>query len=137
MGMQSTARFEDGLLEVEIRGKFSLEEAKRSFLQTLDDVGRHGATKVLIDGSRLKGEPEVMERFFYGEFAAAETARVARERHMPRVPSFAYVLKEPVLDPRRFGENVAANRGMIIKVFEQREEALEWLEAGSTDIGHS
>jgi stage II sporulation SpoAA-like protein len=129
MSMQSKAWFAAGLLEVEVSGQFSLEEAKRNFLETLEGVGRHGATKVLIDGRGLKGDPEVMERFFYGEFAATETARAAGERNLPRVPRFAYVLEEPVLDPRRFGETVASNRGMIIKVFDNREEALEWLQA--------
>ena len=128
MGMQWKAQFAAGLLDVEVRGEFSLDEAKRNFLETLDSVGRNGAAKVLIDGRGVTGEPEVMERFLYGEFAANETARAAREHKMPRVPRFAYVLETPVLDPRRFGENVAATRGMIVKAFGNREEALGWLE---------
>ena len=131
MGMQLTTQFAAGLLEVEVRGEFSLEEAKRTFLETLESVGRHAATKVLFDGRTLIGEPAVMERFYYGEFAAAETARAASERRMPRVPRFAYVLERPVLDPKRFGENVAANRGMIVKAFGDRDEALTWLGADS------
>jgi hypothetical protein len=131
MSMQLKARFASGLLEVEVRGEFSLDEAKRTFLEMLDSAGRHGAAKVLFDGRGLKGEPEVMERFFYGEFAATETARAASEGNLPRVPRFAYVLEEPVLDPRRFGENVASNRGMIVKTFGNREEALKWLEVDS------
>ena len=130
--MQLRALFADGLLDVEVRGQFSLEEARRTFLETLDSVGQHRAGKVLIDGSGLKGEPEVLERFFYGQFAAMESARAAREQDMPR-PWFAYVLEEPVLDPRRLGENVASNRGMIVKAFNNREEALKWLQAGSAD----
>ena len=130
--MQLNTQFAAGLLDVEVRGQFSLEEAKRTFLATLDSVGQHRARRVLIDGLGLTGDPEVMERFFYGEFAAVESARVARELNMPR-PWFAYVLEEPVLDPRRFGENVASNRGMIVKVFENREEALKWLQAGPAD----
>ncbi len=131
MGMQWKAQFAAGLLEVKVDGEFSLDEAKQSFLQTLDSVGRHGAMKVLIDGRHVKGEPEVMERFFYGEFAAAETARMTSKYNMSRAPRFAYVLEEPMLDPRRFGENVASNRGMIIKAFDNREEALEWLQVDS------
>jgi hypothetical protein len=132
MGMRQRAQFVADLLEVEVRGEFSIEEATRGFIETLENVVRHGATKVLIDGRGLKGEPEVMERFFYGEFAATETARAASENSMPRVPKFAYVLEEPVLDPRRFGEHVAANRGMIVKAFDNREEALQWLEVDSS-----
>ena len=46
---------------------------------------------------------------------------------------FAYVLKEPVLDPKKFGETVAVNRGMLIRVFDNPEEALQWLEIPSAD----
>ena len=41
---------------------------------------------------------------------------------------FAYVLKEPVLDPERFGKTVAVNRGMLVKTFDNLEDALGWLE---------
>jgi hypothetical protein len=128
MGMILKTHFAAGLLEVEIGGEFSLEEAKLNFQEVLDAVGHHQAGKVLFDGRSLKGEPEVMERFFYGEFVANETLRRRHERRITSVPRFAYVLEEPVLDPRRFGENVATNRGMIVKAFQNREEALEWLE---------
>jgi hypothetical protein len=43
------------------------------------------------------------------------------------VPRFAYVLHEPLRDPHRYGEIVAANRGMLVKTFETPEVALEWL----------
>ena len=135
MGMEFQTRFAADLLEVEVRGEFSLEEAKRTFVEILDHAGRYEATRVLFDGRALKGEPEVMERFFYGAFAATETARAAIERRMSRVPRFAYVLDEPVLDPKRFGENVAANRGMIVKAFGSRTEALQWL--GADPVGKS
>ena len=67
-----------------------------------------------------------MERFYYGEFAAFE---VRKQVHLSGgdAPGFAYVLKPPVLDRQRFGETVAVNRGMIVKTFESREDALTWL----------
>ena len=36
---------------------------------------------------------------------------------------------EPLRDPERFGETVASNRGMDVKTFEGRKEAVEWLNA--------
>ena len=50
-----------------------------------------------------------------------------RKRGMSAATRFAYVLKEPVLDPDRFGETVAVNRWMRLKVFDNLKEALEWL----------
>ena len=43
-------------------------------------------------------------------------------------PRFAYVLEEPMLDPERFGETVAVNRGMRVRAFDNLEAARAWLE---------
>jgi hypothetical protein len=40
---------------------------------------------------------------------------------------FAYVLREPVRDPDRFGENIAVKRGMDVKVFKDTRAAIQWL----------
>ena len=61
-----------------------------------------------------------------GEFAAQTVADFA-ERGVSRATKFAYVLREPVLDPQRFGETVAVNRGMFVKAFDSPEDALQWL----------
>src|SRR4051812_43875544 len=109
-------------LRVRAVGEFSLEEAGRTFLEMLEAVARHKVRKVLFDGRGLVGEPKKMERFYYGEFAARAVSASA-------VPStqFGYVLEEPVLDPWRFGQTVAVNRGMFVKTFDNQEDALEWL----------
>jgi hypothetical protein len=119
--------FESGLLSIDATGEFSsLEEAKRLFLEILGAVAQYQAKKVLLDGRTLKGKPEVLERFLYGEFAAKETMRLVTEHGL--TPRFAYVMHVPLRDPERFGENVMVNRGMNAKSFENLEEAFEWLE---------
>lgn len=117
---------ESGFLRVNAMGKFSLQEAKRTFVEMLEAVALHKAEKVLLDGRKLMGNPRTMERFFYGEFAA-QTVASFENRGVSHATQFAYVLKEPVLDPRRFGENVAVNRGMYVKAFDNLEDALGWL----------
>jgi hypothetical protein len=137
MSIQLEIRPEPSFLSVGATGTFSLDEAKRAFLEMLEAVALHKTQKVLLDGRQLLGKPEAMERFLYGEFAA-KTVRDFEVRGVSRATRFAYVLKEPVLDPKRFGENVAVNRGMIIKVFDNPEDAFQWLEiapAGKTDSG--
>jgi hypothetical protein len=42
---------------------------------------------------------------------------------------FAYVGSQPLVEPQRFGETVAVNRGINLKVFTEMKEALAWLEA--------
>jgi len=131
MSILQEMRFESGVLNVVARGEFSLEEAKRAFLETLGAVVQYRAEKVLFDGRNLKGKPEHLERFYYGEFVANQTMKLVNEHSVPCVPRFAYVMHEPLRDPERFGETVAVNRGMVVKAFETSEEAFEWLSQSS------
>jgi len=121
---------ESDFLRTDISGEFSLEEAKRIFLEIVDAVTRYKVNKVLFDGRRIVGNPKPMERFFYGEFVAEAWRGV-----LPLVPKFAYVLEHPVLDPGRFGETVAVNRGMVVKAFDNPEEALQWLGVAPANNG--
>jgi len=118
---------ESGFLRVAAVGEFSLEEAKRTFLEMLEAVAGHKVSKVLFDGRGLTGEPETMERFYYGEFAAEAVAEFADRGMLSRATKFGYVLEEPVLDPERFGEKVAVNRGMYVKAFDNLQDAFGWL----------
>ena len=125
MSMRQEMHFESGLFKVDASGEFSLEEAKRGFLEMLGAVVQYNAEKILFDGRNVKGKPTDLERFYCGEFAATETHRIVAEHKI--VPRFAYVMHEPLRDPGRLGETVAVNRGMDVKVFETLEDAIEWL----------
>jgi hypothetical protein len=114
------------ILKAALTGRFSLKEAKRTFLEILEAVAAQKSRKIFIDGSTLVGKPEFIERFYYGEFAA-EMVKEYRDRGVSPGTPFAYVLREPVLDPRRLGETVAVNRYMNVKAFNNPEEALKWL----------
>ena len=118
---------ESGWLRIIAAGEFSLAEAQRTFLEMLDAVARHKTEKILFDGRELKGDPNTIQRFLYGAFAAHAVTRYIIERGVPRASQFAYLLQEPVLDPQRFGETVAVNRGMSVKAFDNLEDALGWL----------
>ena len=109
-------------------GEFALDDAQRGFLEMLESVAVAKPTKVLFDGRMLIGEPEMIERFYYGEFAARSVASFA-SRGVSPATRFAYVLEEPMLDPDRFGETVAVNRGMIVRAFDNLEAARAWLAA--------
>src|SRR5262245_22507188 len=125
MTIRQEIHFESGFLNVVATGEFSIESAKHAFAEMLGAIVQHRAEKVLVDGRLVHGTPEVMERFYYGEFAANETGRLARQHKIS--PRFAYVIRAPLRDPQRFGETVAVNRGMRVRTFETLEEASEWL----------
>jgi len=117
---------ESGLLHVVATGEFSQIEAKRTFIEMLDAVALNKAGKVLLDGRRLAGNPKFMERFYYGKFAA-QTVMEYTVRGVSGITQFAYILEVPMLDAERFGEKVARSRGMNVKVFDNLEDAYEWL----------
>ena len=127
MSMELEICPEPGFLRVGVRGEFSLEEARQTFLELLEAVALHKVRKVLFDGRGLVGEPRTIERFYYGEFAARAVAESFRRGDVSCSPQFGYVLKEPVLDPQRFGESVAVNRGMFVRAFDNLPDALGWL----------
>jgi hypothetical protein len=87
---------------------------------------KHNCKKVLLDGRSLTGTPERMERFYYGEFVA-EAVMNSIAQGVSAATQFAYILTEAILDPNRFGETVAVNRGLNAKTFETRRDALRWL----------
>ena len=124
--MLAQIQHKSDILNAVLTGTFSLDEAKRTFLEILDAVALQKSKGILIDGRTLVGKPEVIERFFYGQFTA-EMVISYEDRGVSAGTPFAYVLKEPVLDPKRFGETVAVNRCMNMKAFENPEEALKWL----------
>lgn len=133
-GMKLEMRAERGVLWVVATGRFTLESAQRTFVEMLQAVASHGVAKVHLDGREVVGSPGTIERFLYGEFAAQTVAAYA-DRGVPPTTQFAYVLKPPVLDPERFGETVAVNRGMNVKAFEHPEEGLRWLTSEAHEPG--
>ena len=125
MSIQQNMHFVSDLLSVDASGDFSLEDAKQAFIEMLRAVAQYQAVKIILDARNMRGNPKDMERFYYGEFAANQTRRIVAEHNI--VPRFAYVMHEPLRDQARLGETVAVNRGMIMKVFEAPEDAIEWL----------
>ena len=114
------------LLCVVYSGPFDLSQAQQTFQDILAAMVKHKLKKVLVDGRQIIGDPEPLERFYYGRYVAHAVAQTIN-RSRVEGPRFAYVLKEPVLDPNRFGETVAVNRGMRIKAFDNLKQAEWWL----------
>ena len=117
---------EQGIFDAVVVGAFELILAQRQFIELLHEAVHHSATKVLIDGRQMTGNPTAFERFLYGTFVARSTLEVFNQHNVSL--KFAYVIHEPLRDPDRFGETVAVNRGMDVKTFEDKNEALVCLE---------
>jgi hypothetical protein len=128
MTLEITADSE--LLHVVASGRFSTDDAERATIEMLDALARHQVEKILFDARKVSGAPDTIQRFLYGDFAARAVARYTLDPGIPPASQFAYVMHEPLLDPARFGEIVATNRGMWVKAFDTVEAALEWLRSG-------
>ena len=115
------------VLYVAVGGDFTLDSAKRNFLEILEAVNEHKSEKVLLDGRKVVGEPTIIQRFYYGQFVADAITAPDKNRGPVKDPEFAYVLLPPALDRGRLGETVAVNRGMNVKAFQNVHEAVQWL----------
>lgn len=75
------------------------------------------ASAVLVDARGVFGAPSDLDRYRFA--MAAVSAQV--------IGPLAFVGKEPIVDPRRFGEAVARNRGVNARAFLDEAEARTWL----------
>ena len=102
-------------------GAYDLESAKEMFNQAYRITAQQRFNAVLVDAREVAGStPSTMERFELGVFVA---------EHRASGICLALVGTEPILDPRRFGETVALNRGGWGKGFTDFDEAVVWLKA--------
>jgi len=134
MNMTVTTIPHQTILHVVGQGDFTLDAAMRTFLEIVSAVDEHKSEKVLFDGRHIIGEPTIIERFYYGEFAADAVTQLTESHGYLNNPPFAYVLLPPVLDPAKLGETVATNRGMNVKVFDNMQEAIKWLKLAPADV---
>jgi len=136
MSMNLDIAREKGFLRVRLTGEFSLAKANDRLVNVFEAVAQHGLRKVLVDCRQLKGEPTTLERFVHATFAVRQMDRFA-DTGIFRGTRFAYVGHEPLIDREHFGETVAANRGLNVKVTLTMQEALEWLQSRPQREGHS
>jgi len=126
MGFEVKADSKEGYLLITISGEYSLPSTVEAINLILEFCAEHKPSKVLVDVSPIKGSIPSMDRFYFGE---AFAARYFEEKKSGKVSHarFAFLGKYPIVDPNRFGETVAVNRGMTLKVSIDRDEALDWL----------
>jgi len=104
-------------LVVRLSGPFNLEW----FLGVIADVGQAmrsaPAVALLVDTHELYGTIEDLDRYRFA---------VAISEQQIAAP-LAFVGNEPVVDAGRFGESVARNRGVNVRVFSNEPDARVWL----------
>src|SRR5215467_15027401 len=124
--MSISGKFEprEEFLHCTASGEYSFEDGCSLIREVLAQSAQRGAIRVLVDGLQIVGSPSVVERYALAEFLAGEIVE------LERFPRLAFLGKEPLVDPNRFGELVATNRGVQIHTVEQMEDAVDWLRRG-------
>lgn len=107
-------------LHVTFTGAFTINDAKHAFQEIFSSTTQHRLSKVLVDIRSLEGDMTTTERFELGEYIAQENCKYALQIGVLGVGS--------LVEPERFGELVARNRGANLKVVTDLQEILKWLD---------
>jgi hypothetical protein len=99
-------------------GAFSLQAAKRAVDGMIQACAEYDRSLALFDCNRMTGKLSIWDRF---------QTMVYGQKIKGRVDKLALVGRPDMLLPDRFAETVAVNRGINLKVFTDREKAVEWL----------
>lgn len=114
-------------LHVTARGSFELKQAQQLFQRVVDSCIGYQLPKVLVDCNGVKGTTGTLDKFSFSIFGADRMLQVLASGQLPAM-RIAFVGNIKELDPGRFGETVALNRGAAVKESDTFEEAFEWLD---------
>jgi hypothetical protein len=104
-----------GYLVCTVTGQWATDELK-DYIETIHaELMTHGYRRILADMSLVSGPPPEMDRFYMGEYIASVFHGIKT----------AIVYKK--IYANKFFEDTAVNRGALIKVFPDKETALQWL----------
>jgi hypothetical protein len=127
MDMGISLKFEqrEEFLYCTASGAYSFENGCSMIRDLLAELARRGASKVLVDCLEIEGSPSMVERYGLAEFMAREQVdHLSEGKGFPRL---AVLAKEPLVDPNRFSQLAATNRGVQTKTVEEMEDAMKWL----------
>ncbi len=113
---------------VKATGEFVLSAVQDIFFEWIQEARCHGVNRALYDITLLTGfdaqQVPTMDKFALSEFIA---------KSLPKGFRLAVLETPQQLEKDRFSENVMVNRGAIVKVTTNLNEALEWLDVTSSD----
>jgi hypothetical protein len=116
-----TAKAQEDVLIITAIGSRSLETVVAIAQEIKSLCEEHGVANVLVDVRGLEGRLRAADAFFLviKHFKTFRDLRVIRK---------AAILDQNLSEDRhRFLENVAVNRGYNFKIFDDFDEAIEWL----------
>lgn len=94
-------------LSVTCRGDYDLNDFRGMLDETLKNAKTRKLSKILFDARQVAGKLTTMDFYWLGIMVSELIAE-----HVPSVFQLAFVGDKSFLDPGRFGETVAKNRGV-------------------------
>lgn len=119
---------EPGYLRLICVGRYESSVNAELTDQVIRACEKYLPSRMLVDTLQVEGKLSTMDRY---DLATLSAKKYLDEKLAGKIPScrFAFVGNNPLVDPKRFGETVAVNRGMNLRVFTEIKEAIVWLEA--------
>ena len=114
-----------GYLYVTVTGQLEVAKAEGALAEVFGIAARTRQPRILLDCSRLAGTWGPDERYTVGSFIAAELER--RESQFPERPRLAIYAVAPLMDPNRYTQTVATNRGALVRSSDSLQELISWL----------
>lgn len=108
-----------GYVQILISGAYSADDLGSVFQSVQAALQRPGASPaLLLDSREVSGPvPTTLERYEIS----------MRALDLPKGVRIAMLPRLDVIDPQRFGESVARNRGLAFSVFSDESAAVAWL----------
>jgi hypothetical protein len=113
-------------LYARLEGEFDFQSALVSTDLILEACIQHQSNKILADFRSVIGQMNDNERIHYAELSHEKYQNFLEKGHIKNC-RFAWLGKVPLVDPKRLGEAVALNRGMMIRVTTELDQAFVWL----------
>jgi hypothetical protein len=125
MNLSFHAEPKRGYVLFTVAGRADLPSAKRCLQRIVAECGRLRISKALIDLRGVKGRVSLADRYDYSVHGAHLHRK--HETAYKKTLQVAYVGNDGLIDPGRFGELVARNRGAMVKATTEMSEGLAWL----------
>lgn len=105
-----------GLMEIYSYGIVTAEDIDQSIEKAQNALKKYGLNKLLVDSRKQEKMPGAVSIFrIFSNFPRHISLAILAEK------------KQVTVNDIIFGENVAVNRGIRMRVFYDREAAVEWL----------
>jgi hypothetical protein len=114
-----------GYVYAALSGAFDIGSAKEVYRGVLQVAAAQRQPRILMDSTRITGEMTTADRLAFGTFMAEAQASVLGL--LPQGPQVAILAVAPIMDPGRFTQAVANNRGVRMRASDSLQELLSWL----------